>query len=45
MDQRSLVGDSAWGCKESDMTEQHFHFHFTIAIAPLILRGEKDLDN
>ena len=27
--QRSLVGYSPWGRKESDMTEQlHFHFHF-----------------
>ena len=27
--QRSLVGYSPWGCKESDTTEQlHFHFHF-----------------
>ena len=27
--QRSLVGYSLWGHKESDMTEQlHFHFHF-----------------
>ena len=25
--QRSLVGCSPWGCKESDMTEQ-LHFHF-----------------
>ena len=26
--QRSLVGYSPWGRKESDMTEQlHFHFH------------------
>ena len=26
--QRSLVGYSPWGCKESDTTEQlHFHFH------------------
>ena len=28
-EQRSLVGCSPWGCKESDTTEQlHFHFHF-----------------
>ena len=27
--QRSLVGYSPWGRKESDMTERlHFHFHF-----------------
>ena len=27
--QRSLVGYSAWGHKESDTTERlHFHFHF-----------------
>ena len=27
--QRSLVGCSPWGRKESDMTERlHFHFHF-----------------
>ena len=26
--QRSLVGCSLWGCKESDMTE-HLHFHFS----------------
>ena len=27
--ERSLVGYSAWGCKESDRTEWvHFHFHF-----------------
>ena len=27
--QRSLVGYSPWGCKDSDMTEWlHFHFHF-----------------
>ena len=25
--QRSLVGYSVWGCKESDMTEQHSHTH------------------
>ena len=26
--QRSMVGYSPWGCKESDMTERlHFHFH------------------
>ena len=26
--QRSLVGYSPWGCRESDMTERlHFHFH------------------
>ena len=25
--QRSLVGYSPWGCKESDMTER-LHFHF-----------------
>ena len=26
--QRSLVGYSPWGCKESDMMEQlHFHFN------------------
>ena len=24
--QRRLVGYSPWGCKESDTTEQHFHF-------------------
>ena len=29
--QRSLVGCSTWGCKESDMTERlHFHFHFQV---------------
>ena len=28
-EQRSLVGYSPWGHKESDTTEQrHFHFHF-----------------
>ena len=25
--QRSLEGYSPWGCKESDMTEQHTHTH------------------
>jgi len=28
--QRSLVGCSPWGCKESDMTEQ-LHFHFSLS--------------
>ena len=29
--QKSLVGYSPWGRKESDMTEQlHFHFHSNI---------------
>ena len=29
--QRSLVGYSPWGCKESDRIERlHFHFHFLI---------------
>ena len=28
--QRSLVGYSPWGCKESDMTEQ-LHFHFSLS--------------
>ena len=28
--QRSLVGCSLWGCKESDMTE-HLHFHFSLS--------------
>ena len=29
--QRSLVGYSPWGCKESDMTERlHFHFAYTM---------------
>ena len=27
--QRSLVGYSPWGCKESDTTEQ-LHFHFLV---------------
>ena len=27
---RSLVGCSAWGCKESDTTEQ-LHFHFPLS--------------
>ena len=27
--QRSLVGYSPWGCKESDTTER-LHFHFSI---------------
>ena len=27
-EQRSLVGYSPWGCKESDTTER-LHFHFT----------------
>ena len=32
--QRSLVGYSLWGCKESDTTERlHFHFHFTLWMA------------
>ena len=31
--QRSLVGYSPWGCKESDTTEWlHFHFHFQSTI-------------
>ena len=30
-EQRSLVGYSSWGCKESDTTEQlHFHFNFIL---------------
>ena len=28
--QRSLVGCSPWGCKESDMTER-LHFHFSLS--------------
>ena len=28
--QRSLVGCSPWGCKESDTTEQ-LHFHFSLS--------------
>ena len=28
--QRSLVGYSPWGCKESDTTEQ-LHFHFSLS--------------
>ena len=28
--QRSLVGSSPWGCKESDMTER-LHFHFSLS--------------
>ena len=28
--QRSLIGYSPWGCKESDMTEQ-LHFHFSLS--------------
>ena len=31
--QRSLVGYSPWGCKESDTTER-FHFHFHLVISP-----------
>ena len=34
--QRSLVGYSPWGCKESDTTEQ-LHFHFQ--------RGDNDTSN
>ena len=31
--QRSLVGYSPWGCKESDMTEQlHFHFNTVVGL-------------
>ena len=31
--QRSLVGYSPWGCKESDTTERlHFHFHYKITV-------------
>ena len=29
-EQRSLVGCSPWGCKESDMTER-LHFHFSLS--------------
>ena len=34
--QRSLVSYSPWGCKESDMTEQHPHTHYgpSILISP-----------
>ena len=45
--QRSLVGYSPWGCKESDMTEQ-LHFHFSLSCigsrkwqpTPVFLAGE-----
>ena len=32
--QRSLVGYSPWGRKESDMTER-LHFHFSLSLFPL----------
>ena len=28
-----MAGYSPWGRKEVDMTEQHFHFHFTLIMA------------
>ena len=31
-DWKSLVSYSPWGCKESDTTEQLFHFHFYLLI-------------
>ena len=36
--QRSLVGCSPWGCKESDTNERlHFHFHFHIYYSGLYI--------
>ena len=38
--QRSLIGYSPWGRKESDMTERlHFHFHFGERIGILRVSG------
>ena len=40
--QRSLVGYSPWGCKESDMTEQlHFHFNTVVGLEEKVTREDK----
>ena len=38
--QRSLIGYSPWGRKESDITERlHFHFHTKMKVSSLILKN------
>ena len=40
--QRSMVGYSPWGHKESDTTERlHFHFHYTFTFTSLSPYGRK----
>ena len=34
--QRSLVGYSPWGCKESDMTEATEHVHLTVFLCGVL---------
>ena len=41
--QRSLVGYSPWGHKESDTTERlHFHFHFQLRFSSLEAEAKKE---
>ena len=40
--QRSLVGYSPWGCKESYMTEGlHFHFNTVVGLEEKVTREDK----